>query len=166
MTDLKNYPHQFLREDVLRETIELLYFSYRDFTEIADKILLQYGYGRAHHRVLYFVARYPNRSVSDLLSLLKITKQSLSRVLSELVAQEFIIHHHEPRDKRIKLLSLTQKGQALEQELYLAQKKMIEASFARTNAQAVKDFRQILLGLIQDPEHARLFTQENKPASA
>ena len=71
----------FLREEELREGMELLFFAYRDFTAEPDKLLARYNFGRAHHRVIYFVGRYPTTTVSDLLGILGITKQSLSRVL-------------------------------------------------------------------------------------
>ncbi|WP_296990476.1 MarR family winged helix-turn-helix transcriptional regulator, partial [Thalassospira sp. UBA1131] len=80
----------FLREEELRQGIELLFYAYRDFTEVADQMLAQYNFGRAHHRVIYFVSRNPGITVSDLLSILKITKQSLSRVLGQLVREGFI----------------------------------------------------------------------------
>lgn len=80
----------FLREEELRQGIELLFYAYRDFTEVADQMLAQYNFGRAHHRVIYFVSRNPGITVSDLLAILKITKQSLSRVLGQLVREGFI----------------------------------------------------------------------------
>ena len=69
----------------MREAIELLFFAYRDFTGEADALLSDYGFGRAHHRAIYFIGRNPRISVSDLLAILKITKQSLSRVLGQLI---------------------------------------------------------------------------------
>src|SRR3954467_11094462 len=80
----------FLRDDDLRQGIELLFFAYRDFTGKADETLLQFGVGRAHHRVIYFVGRNPGMTVFGGIDILKITKQSLSRVLSQLVRQGFI----------------------------------------------------------------------------
>ena len=80
----------FLREEELRQGMELLFFAYRDFTGEPDQILADYGFGRAHHRVIYFVGRNPNITVTELLEILKITKQSLSRVLSTLINEGFI----------------------------------------------------------------------------
>ena len=86
MADMKTPANPlFLRDDDLRQGIEMLFFAYRDFTAKADETLAQYGFGRAHHRVIYFVGRNPDMTVSDLLDILKITKQSLSRVLGQLV---------------------------------------------------------------------------------
>ena len=82
MTDIKHNANLlFLREDQLYESMELLFFAYRDFTTECDKILSAYDFGRAHHRAIYFIARNPNISVTELLEILRITKQSLSRVL-------------------------------------------------------------------------------------
>src|ERR1700754_672898 len=106
MADIKTPANPlFLREDDLRQGIELLFFAYRDFTAKADETLVQYGFGRAHHRVIYFVGRNPGMTVSDLLDILKITKQSLSRVLGQLVRQGFIQQRPGP-DRRQRLLDL------------------------------------------------------------
>ena len=78
-------------EDELRQGIELLFYAYRDFTAEPDAMLARYGFGRAHHRVIYFVGRHPHMSVSELLGILRITKQSLARVLGQLVRQGFIV---------------------------------------------------------------------------
>src|SRR5712691_8115746 len=94
-------------EDEVRQGIELLFFAYRDFTAEPDAILRQYDFGRAHHRVIHFVGRRPEMTVGELLGILRITKQSLSRVLSQLVQQGFIIQRSGPRDRRQRLLDLT-----------------------------------------------------------
>ncbi len=82
---------------MLRQGIELLFFAYRDFTAEPDAMLARYGFGRAHHRVIYFVGRHPQMTVSELLGILRITKQSLCRVLGELVGQGFIVQRPGPR---------------------------------------------------------------------
>src|ERR671933_180462 len=94
----------FLREEELRQGIELLYYAYRDFTAEPHAILARYGFGRAHHRVIHFVGRHPHITVSELLGILRITKQSLSRVLSHLVRQEFVLQRPGPYDRRQRLL--------------------------------------------------------------
>src|SRR6266481_8047249 len=91
----------FLREEDLRQGIELLFYAYRDFTTEADAMLLQYGFGRAHHRVIYFVGRNPGMPVSALLDVLKITKQSLSRVLGQLLRQGFIQRRPGSEERRV-----------------------------------------------------------------
>src|SRR6516165_6068610 len=104
-------------EEELRQGIELLFYAYRDFTAEPDAILEEYGFGRAHHRVVHFVGRHPNMTVSELLGILRITKQSLNRVLGQLVRQGFIVQRHGARDRRQRLLELTDKGRELEQRL-------------------------------------------------
>src|SRR6202048_2217797 len=98
------------RDEAIRQGIELLFFAYRDFTAEPDAILAQYGFGRAHHRVVHFVGRHPQMTVGELLAVLRITKQSLSRVLGQLVRQNFILQQPGSRDRRLRLLELTPKG--------------------------------------------------------
>ena len=100
----------FLNEGEIRKIIELLFFSYRDFTEGPDKVLEKINFGRAHHRVIYFVGKQKNLTIKELLSILKITKQSLSRVLNQLVKEKYIILSV-GEDKRTKKLILSKKGQ-------------------------------------------------------
>jgi DNA-binding MarR family transcriptional regulator len=93
--------------------IELLFFAYRDFVSDPDTALLTYGFGRAHHRVVHFVNRHPGIRVADLLDILKITKQSLGRVLKQLVDKGFIEQKPGPQDRRQRLLYPTEAGRAL-----------------------------------------------------
>ena len=113
MSDIKSPANPvFLREEEVRQGIELLFFAYRDFTAEPDAILARYGFGRAHHRVIHFVGRHPQMTVSELLGILRITKQSLSRVLGQLVRQEFILQRPGPHDRRQRLLELTRRGRS------------------------------------------------------
>lgn len=153
MTDIKSGDNLlFLREAELRQGIELLYFAYRGFTEEPDAILAAYGFGRAHHRVIYFVGRRPGITVSELLATLKITKQSLSRVLSQLVAEGFIIPRPGPRDRRQRLLELTQKGTELERQLTEKQRARIAKAYRDAGPEAVEGFRKVMLGLVGTDE--------------
>ena len=139
MTDIKSGVNPlFLREEDLRQGIELLYFAYRDFTAEPDAILAEYGFGRAHHRVIYFVGRNPRITVSDLLTILRITKQSLSRVLGQLVREGFIVQHEGEKDRRQRLLELTQKGIDLERRLSESQRKRIARAYREAGAGAVQ----------------------------
>ena len=122
----------FLREPELRQGIELLYYAYRDFTAEPDAMLARYGFGRAHHRVIYFVGRHPHMSVTELLGILRITKQSLSRVLSQLVEQGFIVQKTGSRDRRQRLLELTAKGVDLERQLSENQRQRIAKALRRS----------------------------------
>ena len=117
MTDLnKLLTPLFLSEKEIRKIIELIFFSYREFTLGPDEILNKINYGRAHHRVIYFVGKQKNITIKDLLGILKITKQSLSRVLNQLVKEKYILVSI-GEDKRTKKLCLTQKGLDLEEKL-------------------------------------------------
>ena len=93
----------FLREEDLRQGIELLFYAYRDFTAEADAMLAELGFGRAHHRVIYFVGRKPGMTVSELLDILKITKQSLGRVLKQLVDEGYVVQKEGENDRRQRL---------------------------------------------------------------
>jgi DNA-binding MarR family transcriptional regulator len=106
--------------------IELLFFAYRDFVGEADQVLQRYGFGRAHHRVLHFVNRNPGMTVAELLAVLKITKQSLGRVLRDLVEQGFIAPRAGTRDRRQRLLHVTERGHRLAAELTALQAARIE----------------------------------------
>lgn len=153
MTDLKTTaPAQFLRDEELRKGIELLYFAYRDLVSDPDEALAQYGFGRAHHRVIHFVGRRPGMSVADLLGLLSITKQSLSRVLGSLVEDGYIRQDKGSRDRRQRLLYLTDKGRALERQLATLQRDRVIRAYKEAGADSVAGFWRVLLGLI-DPEN-------------
>ena len=145
----------FLREDELRQGIEMLFFAYRDFTAKADQTLAQFNFGRAHHRVIYFVGRNPGMTVSDLLAILRITKQSLSRVLGQLVRQGFIVQKPGATDRRQRLLSLTDKGADLERKLTEEQRAMIARAYRSAGAEAVEGFRKVLLGMIEEGDRRR-----------
>ena len=99
------------------DIIELLFFAYRDFVSDPDEVLAKFGFGRAHHRVLHFVNRNPGMKVAELLDILKITKQSLGRVLKQLVDQGYVLQKEGANDRRQRLLYLTAKGEALAMRL-------------------------------------------------
>jgi DNA-binding MarR family transcriptional regulator len=158
MSDVKSAANLlFLREEELRQGIELLYYAYRDFTAEPDAMLARYGFGRAHHRVIYFVGRHPQMSVSDLLAILRITKQSLSRVLGQLVRQGFIQQKPGSRDRRQRLLELTDKGIELERQLSENQRQRIAKAYREAGAQAVEGFRKVMLGIISSDADRRRF---------
>jgi DNA-binding MarR family transcriptional regulator len=158
MSDLKSGANLlFLREEELRQGIELLFFGYRDFTAEPDEMLAEYGFGRAHHRVIYFVGRHAGLSVSELLAILKITKQSLSRVLSQLVEQGFIDQRAGETDRRRRLLELTEKGVELERRLSENQRQRIARAYREAGANAVEGFRRVMLGIISDDADRKRF---------
>lgn len=112
--------------------IELLFFAYRDFTSDPDQILSRYGFGRAHHRVLHFVNRLPGLNVAALLDVLKITKQSLARVLKQLIDAGHVVQQPGPRDRRQRELYPTEKGRALLLALATPQSRRIGAALEDT----------------------------------
>ncbi|MCG8622841.1 MAG: MarR family transcriptional regulator [Proteobacteria bacterium] len=145
MADIKPPHHPlFLREEELRYSIELMFFVYRDFTGEADAVLAQYGLGRAHHRVIYFVGRLPGTNVTDLLGILNITKQALGRVLSQLVEEGYIDQSQGTEDKRQRLLHLTAKGKQLEENLTLLQKRRFAAAFKEAGSEAVTGWLAVM----------------------
>lgn len=154
MTDIYNPEREaspassMLRDEAVRQGIELLFFAYRDFTAEPDAILEEYGFGRAHHRVVHFVGRHPQMTVGDLLGILRITKQSLNRVLGQLVRQGFIAQQRGAQDRRQRLLELTDKGHELERRLSEPQRARVAAAYRRAGPQAVEGFRKVLLGII------------------
>src|SRR5260221_8782807 len=114
-----------LSEAEVRLAQDLLFFAYRDFTNVADKALEDLGLGRAHHRALHFIGRNPGLTVSALLAILRITKQSLARVLNLLMDQGYVSQAPGFEDRRMRLLTLTDKGQALERRLFECQQELL-----------------------------------------
>ena len=139
----------FLREEELRRGIEMMFFAYRDFTGEADSILAEQDMGRAHHRTIYFVGRHPGITVSDLLGILNITKQSLSRVLSGLMKDGFVLQKPGEADRRQRLLYLTETGMELEARLTALQGRRFAAAYREAGAEAVDGFQRVLRGLME-----------------
>ena len=151
MTDVKLGANPlFLRHEELTQGIELLFYAYRDFTGDPDAVLAEYGFGRAHHRVVHFVSRNPGMPVAELLEILRITKQSLSRVLSQLVERGFVVQKKGTRDRRQRLLYLTEAGADLAQRLAEPQKERVARAYREAGADAVEGYRKVLTGLISD----------------
>lgn len=131
--------------------IELFFFAYRDFTSDPDEILADYGFGRAHHRVVHFVNRMPGLTVAELLDVLKITKQSLSRVLKQLIDSGHIVQVQGLKDRRQRELYPTGKGRSLALALAKPQSTRIKAALGKTPP-AVRDaVEQFLTGMV-NPE--------------
>jgi len=151
MADVKSGTNPlFLREEELRQCIELLFFAYRDFTIGPDQVLKDYNFGRAHHRVIHFVGRNPGITVSELLEILRITKQSLSRVLNALVERGFVEQRSGVTDRRQRLLYLTEEGATLERKISSIQQQQVAKAFKEAGGDAVSGYRQVLEGLIKD----------------
>ena len=133
------------------ELIELLFFAYRDFVGEADLALQRYGFGRAHHRVLHFVNRNPGLTIAALLDILRITKQSLSRVLRELVDGGFIEVRAGSNDRRQRLLFAAPKGLQLAEELALLQTRRIRRALEGAGPDGRAAAERFLLNLIDAP---------------
>ena len=141
------------------DLIELLFFAYRDFVSDPDAILARSDFGRAHHRVLHFVDRNPGLTVADLLDILKITKQSLGRVLKELVDSGFIEQRTGPQDRRQRLLFTTPAGRTLASSLTEPQSARIRAALDGMEPQSREVVAKFLFGMIdvrEQPKAARL----------
>ena len=133
------------------DIIELLFFAYRDFIGDPDDVLAKFGFGRAHHRVLHFVNRNPGMKVADLLDILKITKQSLGRVLKQLVNQGYIIQKEGENDRRQRLLYVTAKGENLAMKLAGLQTARIARAFSQLGPGAHEAARRFLTAML-DPD--------------
>ncbi len=140
----------FLREEELRAAQDLLFFAYRDFTRAADEVLEGLEMGRAHHRALHYIGRNPSISVSDLLAILRITKQSLARVLNALVDEGYVDQQQGQVDRRQRLLTLTEKGRALERQLFERQRERLAHAYREAGAVAVDGFRRVMRGIMDD----------------
>ncbi len=134
------------------DLIELLFFAYRDFVGDPDEVLAKLGFGRAHHRVLHFVNRNPGLKVADLLDVLRITKQSLGRVLKQLIDQGYIVQREGDNDRRQRLLHVTPAGEALAMQLAGLQTTRIAGVLAELGPGGHEAARRFLAGMI-DGEH-------------
>lgn len=134
----------FLTDEQIRRGIEAMYFAYRAFISDPDLILDEIGYGRAHHRALHFINRDPGLTVTALLAVLGVTKQSLNRVLRALIEDGLVENRVGRRDRRERHLTLTAKGAALERRLSEAQRGRMRAAYRAAGPQAVAGFRQVL----------------------
>ena len=160
MTDLKKLlTPLFLNENEIRKIIELMFFSYRDFTSGPDKVLEKINFGRAHHRVIYFVKKSNNLTIKELLSILQITKQSLSRVLNQLVKEGYIILST-GEDKRTKKLSLSKKGEQLEKKLSEIQILKIYNVIKNFDENDINGFKKVLFQMV-DNKNQKKFNEIN-----
>ncbi len=141
--------------------MELLYFGYRDFISWPDDVLHTYGFGRAHHRVLHFVGRNAGLKVAELLKLLNITKQSLSRVLSTLVEKGYIRQDIGAQDRRQRLLYLTDQGQKLLDSITEHQKDHMLKAFEKAGDSSVEGFWKVLSALLTEDNREEILNRIN-----
>jgi DNA-binding MarR family transcriptional regulator len=145
--------------DPIWDIIELLFFAYRDFVGDPDEVLSKFAFGRAHHRVLHFVNRNPGMKVADLLDILNITKQSLGRVLKQLVDQGYIVQKEGAQDRRQRLLFVTPKGEALSLQLAQLQTERIQRAFGELGPGAHEAARRFLTAMIDDDNRESVLRQ-------
>jgi DNA-binding MarR family transcriptional regulator len=141
-------------ETEMRMAQDLLFFAYRDFTNAADVALAELGLGRAHHRALHFIGRNPGITVSDLLGILRITKQSLARVLGELMERGYVAQSPGSTDRRQRLLALTAAGVALERKMFERQQERLQPAYRAAGPAAVAGFRHVMHGIMDDAARA------------
>lgn len=146
----------FLREPELRRGMELMYFAHSTLGRAVEARLAAIGLGRAHNRAMYFISRHPDLTVSELLALLGITKQSLGRVLNELVERDLVETRIGERDRRQRLLRLSDAGKALEAQLFETVREIWAAAYAKAGQNAVSGFWAVLEGIApaEEPERA------------
>jgi DNA-binding MarR family transcriptional regulator len=156
-------PEDGLSREELIACAELLFFAYREFTAGPDAILEEYGFGRAHHRVLHFVHRHPGMRVADLLDILKITKQSLARVLKQLIGKGFILQRAGNDDRRERRLFVTAKGGRLADKLTALQIKRIEAALDKAGPGARELTRRFLFAMIAESDRPGVETLTRLP---
>jgi DNA-binding MarR family transcriptional regulator len=140
----------FLREEEIRAAQDMLFFAYRDFTNVADVILEELGLGRAHHRALHYVGRNPGITVTELLAILRITKQSLARVLGVMVERGYVSQTQGRADRRQRLLKLTPAGEALERRLFERQRERLVTAYRDAGTASVEGFRKVMRGIMDE----------------
>lgn len=133
-----------------------MFFAYSRLTRAVDRGLGEWGMGRAHHRALYFIGRHPDISVSELLAILGVTKQSLGRVLTELTDRGLVETRTGERDRRQRLLRLTHEGAQLDYDLFTATRELLSAAYINAGQQAVSGFWAVLDAMLPADERARI----------
>ena len=140
--------HLYLKDDQLKDLIEKLFISYRETSADSKKILNKYSIGLAHQKVIHLLSMYEGISISQLLKRLKITKQSLNRVLKDLIKLEVITFKKDDQDTRIKHVFLNDKGRKVFNEIFTIQKKRIYNAFLNSSSEEVINFDKVLNKII------------------
>lgn len=148
-------PAPAFSDDEIRQGIELMFFAYRDFTADPDRILAPLGMGRAHHRTVHFIGSAPGMTVGELLAILKITKQSLNRVLGQLMREGYVVQRPGETDRRERRLFLTPTGETLERRLSEPQRTRVGSAYRAAGPAAVAAFRRVLAGLVNPEDRPR-----------
>lgn len=158
-------PALFLHDAAIRRGMELMMFAQSRFVRTADEKLAEMGLGRAHHRALYFIGRKPDITVGELLELLGITKQSLSRVMRDLIERQLVAVRHGENDRRNRLLCLTAAGRQLEATLYGEQRDRMAAAYIEAGQEAVGGYWKVLESLIPEPARNGLASLDGQTSS-
>ena len=140
----------YLKDDQLKEFIEKIFVSYRETFSDAKKILDKYSIGVAHHKVIHLLSLYEGITISELLKKLKVTKQSLNRVLKDLIQLEAIEFKKDKKDTRLKHVYLSDKGLKLFEELFSMQKKRIYKALLNSNSKEILNFNNVLKKIINE----------------
>ena len=138
----------YLKDTQLKELIEKLFTSYRDSFADAKKTLEKYSIGIAHHKVLHLISMYEGISISELLKKLKVTKQSLNRVLKDLIKLETVFFQKDKQDTRVKHIFLNDKGKKIFNEIFFSQKKRIHDALLNSSSEEVLNFDNVLKKII------------------
>ena len=138
----------YLKDEQLKDLIEKLFISYRETFSDAKKVLSKYSIGLAHHKVIHLLSMYEGISISELLKRLKITKQSLNRVLKDLIKLEIITFKKDNKDTRVKHIFLNNKGEKLFNEIFDLQKKRIYNALLKSSSEEVVNFDNVLKKII------------------
>ena len=138
----------YLKDDQLKDLIEKLFISYRNSFADSKRILDKYSIGLAHHKVIHLLSMYKGISISELLKRLKVTKQSLNRVLKDLIKQEMVIFKKDQKDSRIKHVFLSEKGDKIFNEVFATQKKRIYSALLNSSSEEVLNFDNVLKKII------------------
>jgi len=155
----------FLTDEQLRQGIELLFFAYRDFTGDPDQVLAARGYGRAHHRAIHFIKRRPGITIAGLLDILQVTKQSLNRVMRQLIDDGLVISREGATDRRQRTLTLSPEGEALEHALSEPQRARVRKAYGAVGPEAVAGFRAVLEQMINESGRADVLSLIGKDQS-
>jgi len=153
----------FLTDDQLRSAMELLFFAYRDYTGDADRILEERGYGRAHHRAIHFIKHRPGITVAGLIEMLGVTKQSLNRVLRQLVRDGLVVQTIGEKDRRQRLLTLSEEGERFEQALSAEQRRRLREAYTAAGPDAVAGFRTVLYAMMNEGTQALIAETPGRP---
>ncbi len=153
----------YLTDEQLRQGIEAMYFAYRGFTADPDRILASMAYGRAHHRAIHFIKRAPGTTVTNLLDILGVTKQSLNRVLRTLIEDGLVESRVGTTDRRERNLHLTEAGEALENRLSDSQRARMRSAFRDAGPEAVAGFRRVLESMMDGELHRQYLSLREAP---